>query len=260
MITSSSNSKVKQVIQLKKKAKARADAGVFLVEGFKMVEEAINFGIQEVFVSESREEELLKQPGKVLQTLSYEVVSDKLFSQMSDTVTPQGILATVRMPEYSLGSIMTRGNGHLVLLENLRDPGNLGTIIRSAEGAGATGVILSKESADIFNPKVIRSTMGSIFRVPFCYVEDFQDAMRRVKEHGITLYAAHLKGTKQYECFDYSKPCGFLIGNEANGLTEETARMADCLIRIPMAGQVESLNAAMAASILMFEVARQRRL
>ncbi len=260
MITSSSNSKVKQVIQLKKKAKARAEAGVFLVEGFKMVEEAINFGIQEVFVSESKEEELLNQPGKVLQTLSYEVVSDKLFSQMSDTVTPQGILATVRMPKYSMESIIARPKGHLVLLENLRDPGNLGTIIRSAEGAGATGVILSKESADIFNPKVIRSTMGSIFRVPFCYVEDFQGAMRKIKEHGITLYAAHLKGTKQYECFDYTKACGFLIGNEANGLTEETAKIADCLIRIPMAGQVESLNAAMAASILMFEVARQRRL
>ena len=259
MITSSSNSKVKQVIQLKKKAKARAEAGMFLVEGIKMVEEAASFGIEEVFVKESKEEEILKQHGNVLSTISYEVVSDKLFTEMSDTVTPQGILATVRMPQYSLKDMLGKESGHLILLQDLRDPGNLGTIIRSAEGAGATGVILSKESADIFNPKVIRSTMGSIFRVPFCYVEDFKDTVIGVKNHGISVYAAHLQGTKQYECYDYTKPCGFLIGNEAKGLTDEVSTLADTLIRIPMSGQVESLNAAIAASILMFEVARQRR-
>ncbi len=260
MITSSSNNKIKQVMQLKRKVKTRAEAGVFLVEGFKMVEEALQFGIQEVYVSESREEELLKQHGKVLQTLSYEVVSDKLFLEMSDTVTPQGILAIVKMPKYSLEDILTSQMSHIVLLENLRDPGNLGTIIRSAEGAGATGVILSKESADIFNPKVIRSTMGSIFRVPFCYVDNFKDAVIKVKNQGISLYAAHLQGTTHYESYNYTRPCGFLIGNEANGLTDETSQLADYLIKIPMMGQVESLNAAIAASILMFEVARQRRL
>ncbi len=259
MITSSSNNKIKQVIQLKKKAKARAEAGLFLVEGFKMVEEAMEFGIQEIFIAESREEEFQKQHNSTLGTLSYEVVSDKLFQEMSDTVTPQGILATVKIPKYSLEDILAKSDGHIIMLENLRDPGNLGTILRSAEGAGATGVILSKESADIFNPKVIRSTMGSVFRVPFCYVEDFRDAMRKAKNQGITLYAAHLQGSKEYESFNYTKPCGFLIGNEANGLTEETGELADTLIRIPMAGKVESLNAAMAASILMFEVARQRR-
>ena len=259
MITSSSNNKIKQVIQLKKKAKARAQAGLFLVEGIKMVEEARNVGLQEVFVSESREKELVSQHGMLLQNLSYEVVSDKLFGEMSDTVTPQGILATVKMPSYTIEEILQKPSGHVVLLENLRDPGNLGTIIRSAEGAGATGVILSKECADIFNPKVTRSTMGSIFRVPFCYVEDFIETLWQVKNQGFTLYAAHLQGTKAYEVFNYTKPCGFLIGNEANGLTNESSSLADTLIRIPMSGQVESLNAAIAASILMFEVARQRR-
>lgn len=259
MITSSSNNKIKQVIQLKKKAKARMEAGLFLVEGIKMVEEALHFGIQEVFVSESKEAEILKQHGKILQTVSYEVVTDKLFGEMSDTVTPQGILATVKMPEYSLESILNKPEGHLMLLENLRDPGNLGTIIRSAEGAGATGVILSKESADIYNPKVIRSTMGSVFRVPFCYVEDLEETIFQMKKQGISIYAAHLKGKEAYESFDYTKPCGFLIGNEANGLTDEVSALADTYVRIPMAGNVESLNAAIAASILMFEVARQRR-
>lgn len=259
MITSSSNNKIKQVIQLKKKAKARVEAGLFLVEGIKMVEEAIAFGIKEAFVAESKEAELMQNHDKLLKSVHYEVVSDKLFQEMSDTVTPQGILAIVQMPQYSLEDMLRAEDGHIMLLENLRDPGNLGTVIRSAEGAGATGVILSRESADIFNPKVIRSTMGSIFRVPFCYVEDFVATLQVVKDHGITIYAAHLKGTKQYECFDYTKPCGFMIGNEANGLSEEASMQADTLIRIPMAGQVESLNAAIAASILMFEVARQRR-
>ncbi len=259
MITSSSNNKIKQIIQMKKKAKVRAEAGLFLVEGIKMVEEALNFGVQEIYVAESKEQELLSNHSNVLQPGAYEVVSDKLFQDMSDTVTPQGILATVKMPSYSLEEQLAKSQGHWILLENVRDPGNLGTIIRSAEGAGATGVILTKESADIYNPKVIRSTMGSVFRVPFYYVEDFAQTLRMLKDHGVTLYAAHLQGTKQYEDFDYTKPCGLLIGNEANGLTEETSNEADCLVRIPMAGQVESLNAAIAASILMFEVARQRR-
>lgn len=259
MISSASNAKVKQVVQMKKKGKVRRERGAFLVEGIKMVEEAIQYGILEAYVMESCLEQLQTSHGSVLERIQYEVVSDKVFAEMSDTVTPQGILAVVKMPVYTLSEILAKPNPHLMLLENLRDPGNLGTILRSAEGAGATGVVLSKESVDIFNPKVIRSTMGSIFRVPFCYVEDFEETMQLMKEAGVTLYAAHLCGTANYEAFDYHKGCGFLIGNEANGLTEETSKEADCLVKIPMEGQVESLNAAMAASILMFEVARQRR-
>lgn len=259
MITSTSNAKVKQIIQLKKKGKARREKGVFLVEGIKMVEEALPYGIQEAYVMESWIAQYQSSHPELLGAIHYEVVADKVFLEMSDTVTPQGILAVVTMPSYTLEEILERPNPHLMLLENLRDPGNLGTILRSAEGAGATGVILSKESVDVFNPKVIRSTMGSAFRVPFCYVEDFGQAMETIKAKGVTLYAAHLAGTDNYENFNYQSCCGFLIGNEANGLTEETSKQADCLVKIPMAGQVESLNAAMAASILMFEVARQRR-
>lgn len=259
MISSSSNAKVKQVNLLKKKGKARREKGVFLVEGIKMVEEAWDYGIVEAYVSESAEAELRQSHGALLDKLDYELVADKVFQEMSDTITPQGILAVVKMPSYDLSTIIQADHAHVMVLEDLRDPGNLGTILRSGEGAGVTGVILTKESVDLFNPKVIRSTMGSIFRVPFCYVEDLEDTIRKMKAEGITLYAAHLKGTDNYEAFDYTKPCAFLIGNEANGLTEHTSAEADCLVKIPMAGKVESLNAAMAASILMFEVARQRR-
>lgn len=119
---------------------------------------------------------------------------------------------------------------------------------------------MNSATADIYNPKVIRSTMGSVYRVPFVYVEELSDAIVRIKSKNIRLYAAHLRGTGNYEDENYRSATGFLIGNEANGLTEETAAMADCYVKIPMLGQVESLNAAVAASVLMFEAARQRRI
>lgn len=145
------------------------------------------------------------------------------------------------------------------MLDNLQDPGNMGTIVRTAEGAGVTGVIMSRDCVDIYNPKTIRSTMGSIYRMPFYYAEDILKAIRKIKDAGIKVYAAHLDGEKSYDEEDYAFSCAFLIGNEGNGLREETSKMADHYIIIPMSGEVESLNAAIAASVLMFEVKRQRR-
>lgn len=147
----------------------------------------------------------------------------------------------------------------VIILENLQDPGNLGTIVRTAEGAGVTGILLSADCVDIYNPKVIRSTMGSIYRVPFCYSRDLHADLARLKRQGVRLYAAHLKGRDFYDRFGYCDASGFLIGNESRGLTEETAALADTFVQIPMCGQVESLNAAVAASVLMYEANRQRR-
>jgi TrmH family RNA methyltransferase len=144
-------------------------------------------------------------------------------------------------------------------LENLQDPGNLGTIVRTAEGAGVTGILMSRGCVDIYNSKVIRSTMGSIYRMPFVYTDQWEEALRELKRQGVSLYAAHLKGQDYHDRQDYTKPAAFLIGNESRGLTEETAALADTYIRIPMCGQVESLNAAVASSILMYEANRQRR-
>ena len=147
----------------------------------------------------------------------------------------------------------------LMVLETIQDPGNLGTILRAGEGAGITGVVMSRDTADLYNPKVIRSTMGSVLRVPFVYADDFGETLEEIKKAGIRLFAAHLKGSVPYDEADYRGRTAFLIGNEANGLTEASAQAADCRIRIPMEGKVESLNAAVAASVLMFEAARQRR-
>ena len=128
-----------------------------------------------------------------------------------------------------------------------------------AEGAGVTGILMDRECVDIYNPKTIRSTMGSVYRMPFVYVEDLGKGIQDLKDKGITTYAAHLEGKHSYDEEDLTNPCAFLIGNEGNGLRREIADMADCYIKIPMLGQVESLNAAIASSVLMFEAARQRR-
>ena len=265
MITSSANSRVKQVIQWQTKAKERKKAGVFLTEGFKMYEEAPLESILEVYVAESALASLEKMDAKEekmavkLKKTGYEVVADSLFKKMADTQTPQGILCVVKQPEYRLEEILKQDRPLLLILENLQDPGNLGTIIRTGEGAGVTGVIMTAKTVDIFNPKVIRATMGSVFRVPFLYVEDMEDTLKKLKEKGIRTYAAHLAGREYYDSFSFTGGTAFLIGNEGNGLEKKTADLTDSYLKIPMEGKVESLNAAIAASLLMYEAQRQRR-
>ena len=254
MITSTSNSQVKQAAALAKKARERRQTGLFLVEGRKTYEEAPKSWLEKVYVTE----EYVKDHGEP-EGAAWELVSGEVMKAMADTQTPQGILALVRQPKWSVSDVWNGENPHIIMLETLQDPGNLGTIFRAGEGAGITGVIMNRETADIFNPKVIRSTMGSIYRVPFVYVDDLGEAAEMAKARKIRLFAAHLKGKNSYDREDYRGGCGFLIGNEARGLTDETAALADCWVKIPMLGKVESLNAAVAASVLMFEAARQRR-
>lgn len=258
MITSAGNARVKQVVQWQNKAKERKKDGIFLAEGIKMFEEAPLDSIVEVFISESLEQKVdVLYRKKLLQT-GYEVVSDEVFAKMSDTQTPQGILTILKRPEYNLDLLLKRENPLFVILENLQDPGNLGTIVRTGEGAGITGVIMSAGTVDIFNPKTIRATMGSIYRVPFLYVEDMADTIQKLHKHGVHTYAAHLAGKTYYQDVSLKEPTAFLIGNEGNGLTKETADMAESYIKIPMEGQVESLNAAVATALLMYEAHRQR--
>lgn len=157
-------------------------------------------------------------------------------------------MTVLKRPAYELQQLIHQDRPLLVLLENLQDPGNLGTILRTGEGAGITGVIMSKETVDIYNPKTIRSTMGSIYRVPFLYVEDMGETIRTLQEKGIRVYAAHLQGKDYYSSFSFEEGTAFMIGNEGNGLRRETADLADAYLKIPMEGQVESLNAAIAAS------------
>lgn len=262
MITSTSSSQVKHVISLLSKAKERKKNNEYVVEGIRMVSEAQADLLVKIYMSERFQnnnseyvKELVKKQG--ISDDSIEIVADNVFDRMSQTQTPQGIMAVVRMKDNSLSDMLS-GNPLLILVENLQDPGNLGTIIRMGEGAGVTGVIMSPNTVDIYNPKTIRSTMGSIFRVPFVYVQDFSDAVSQCQNAGIKVYAAHLDGNNTYLGEDYSTPTAFLIGNEGNGLTDDITKQADTLIRIPMEGEVESLNAAIACTILTYEAVRQR--
>lgn len=269
MITSSGNQQIKRILQLNKKAKTRYEQRVFVVEGMKMCMEAPRERVEVMYVSESFLKEEARR--KKIQGYSYEVLTDSLFRTVSDTQTPQGILCLVKMPEYCLEDLLGnasagrnqeegRKNPHLLILESIQDPGNLGTMIRTAEGAGATGILMDKTTVDIFHPKTIRATMGALYRMPFYIASDLPGAVLTLKERGISMYAAHLEGALSYHQPDYRQPVGFLIGNEGNGLSPEITGLADTRIRIPMEGKVESLNAAVAAALLMYEARRQRDL
>lgn len=260
MISSTSNSQVREVMKLQSQTKARNKAGMFVVEGSRLFAEIPVDRIHKVYVSESFyenvEEGCQEDIAGILENVDYELVTDTVFKQMSDTITPQGILAVVHKKEVCLEEIL---GGHTYLvLENLQDPGNLGTILRTAEGASIDGIIMNRGTVDIYNSKVVRSTMGAIFRVPFMYTDNLKETIGILKKKKIKIYAAHLEGKKNYSESDYTQKSAFLIGNEGNGLSDEISRLADELIIIPMAGKVESLNAANAATILMYEAFRQR--
>lgn len=258
-ITSTSNSQVKNVLALQKKAKERQAQDLFVVEGPKMFLEAPAKRVEQVYVSESfLESPVWKGSREAFGRVPCCAVSDQVFRHMSDTQNPQGVLCLVRQFHYRREDLLGK-QPLIMVLENLQDPGNLGTILRSGEGAGVTGILMSGGCADVYNSKVIRSTMGSVYRVPFVRTDNLAEEIAWLKRGRVRLFAAHLGGRNAYDREDYAGPSAFLIGNESRGLSEETAALADTLIRIPMLGQVESLNAAMAAGILMYEAARQRR-
>lgn len=265
MITSESNTQIKELVKLQKNARQRRKSKTFVVEGIKLTKEAAVHGkLQRVYIAEALyqqqwggcpEQEIMIEFGGA----AVEIVAETIFKQISETVTPQGVLGVVQMPEYSLEEVFSDDRKCFLLLDDLRDPGNLGTILRTSEGAGMSGVILSKESVDLFNPKVVRSTMGAIFRVPFVYVEDLPETITIMKGRGISVYGTMMEGSRCYDQVDYKLPVGIVIGNEANGISRNVGECLTGRIRIPMEGQLESLNAAVAAAVVMYEAARQRR-
>lgn len=256
IITSVSNEKVKNLGKLIKSSKARYQSGLFVVEGVRMFREIEKDMLDSVYFSESAYQKYTDIADSL--EVEYTILSDKVFKSVSDTDTPQGIMALVKMPVYSLMDKLNSDEPPFLLIaERLQDPGNMGTIIRTAEGAGVTLVVVSRDSVDVFSPKVVRSSMGAIFRVPICISSDLCSDIRCIKDKGIKIYGAHLNGSNFYNP-DYTKPSAFLIGNEGNGLSENVSSMADELIKIPMKGKVESLNAAVSTAVIAYEVLRQR--
>ncbi len=239
------NRQYKEIRALIERGSARKKAGLFTGEGERFFEEIPKELIKTVVVSESF---LAGHPD----TDAF-VLEDENYRRLCDTKHPQGILAVIKKPEIREEDIFffDGDDGKVIVLEGLQDPGNLGTIIRTAEAAGVKGIVMDRNTADVYSPKVVRSTMGSVFRVPFFYTEDLEGAIDRLKENGVKIYAADLSG-QELGSAPLEKKRAFVIGNEGAGLSKEISDMCDAKIRIPMKGKVESLNAAVAAALLMY--------
>lgn len=252
IIRSNSNQRVRALRELLAKPRERRKRKCFVAEGLRMVSETPPERIEELYISESFLAQMPDRGNAV-------ILDDRIFRSVSDTQNPQGILAVVRQENHEEEELLDGENNPLLLfLENIQDPGNLGTMVRTAEGAGVSGLILSRDTVDIYNPKVVRATMGSLYRVPFAISGDMTKTIRLAQNRGIQVYAAWLEGSVPYTRPDYRGGTAFLIGNEGSGLRKATAECASECIRIPMQGSLESLNAAVAASVLMYEAVRQR--
>ena len=245
-LTSLKNPKVQSWRSLKDR-KGRKETGCFLVEGRKMVEEALHsrFPVEAVLADESRLAEL-SLPANV----PVYALPEHVLAAVCDTKTPQGVAAVVRMTgSESLGS-------RLVALDGVQDPGNVGTIIRTADAAGLDGVLLSAQCADAFSPKVLRATMGSVFRMGIRVTDNLPGELTRLKEAGFSILSSQLDGTPFYEREPVGERFCLVIGSEGNGVTPEVQQVATHRVKLPMRGGAESLNAAVAAGIMMYELMR----
>jgi len=269
-IISPSNKTVKHIKSLYQK-KNRDSYREIIIEGLKNINEAISseWKIETIVFSEtvyrSEDFDFLKN-SCVLKKIKTIIVSEKLFNDICDTENSQGILAVLKIPDKSSFGAVTADDGFdlgnhrkIVILDSLQDPGNMGTVIRTADAFGADMVIVSEGCVDVYNPKTLRAAMGSIFHVPVYKSYDIEKLIGELKGLGIKILAAHLNG-ENFEDKDFIGNVGdtssiaVIIGNEANGIRDSIAAAADRLIKIPMPGKAESLNASVAAGILMYEI------
>ena len=246
MIISKTNEYIKHVKSLSEK-KYRDEYEEYVVEGIKLVNEAIEekLNIKKILICK---ELCIKE----FDFENIEYVSEQVFKYISDTETPQGVMAIIEKKKFNgeYGKIV-------FALDNLSDPGNLGTIIRTLDSAGINSLILSKGSADLYNPKVVRSTMGAIFRIDAEYTENLQSKLLNLKEQGYKIIVTSLQSDKYIYDLPFKEKCVVVIGNESKGVSEKIMELADIKTKIPMLGRTESLNAAVAASIIAYEAVRQ---
>ena len=260
-IFSRENSVVKHVRKLKIK-KYRQKNNQFMIEGVRFVKEALisDAPIRYCLCSAvfSSDEDVRKLLDDILKKgIKIYIVDENLLKDICDTETPQGIVAVIDRVGYDINQLIKESD-LIVIVDRIQDPGNLGTIIRTADAAGAKGVILSEGTVDVYNPKVLRSTMGSIFHIPVAMTSDLIDAVEKLKKQGFTIYASSLEGSIAYYDEAYTGKTAIIIGNEAQGIESSLMLRSDKLIKIPMHGLAESLNAAVAAGIILFEVVKKK--
>ncbi|AIQ70959.1 TrmH family RNA methyltransferase [Paenibacillus graminis] len=258
-IMSPQNTRVKEWAGLQEK-KHRDKANKYIIEGIHLVQEALLAEADVACLAYDLDKGMPAELKTLLQSVQgMEVigVSAAVIAKCSSTGTPQPVFAIVRKEQQGLEAILGKPDSWVMVLDGVQDPGNVGTIIRSADAAGADGVILGKGCADLYNPKTIRSTMGSMFHLPV--VEgDLSDILPHARERGALLVSTSLTGVDSCYTHDFHGSQWLLIGSEGQGISPQTAAFVDKSIIIPMAGRAESLNAAMAATILLFEGMRQR--
>ena len=273
IITSVNNARVKDVANLKQK-KYRTESGAFFAEGLRAVKEAAQFADMTDLFFTKTEEEKLRDIIKIAEAKGARLytVDEKVMAKLSDTKTPQGVLAVIKMPENDLQQLRTNvfaqkaasgfeldNNAPVVILDRIQDPGNLGTIIRTADAVGALGIILLDGCADAYSPKVVRASMGSLFHLPVAQDVTAEEALTWCYRNGYEPAATALRNAQNVYKADISKKMAFIFGNEANGVAEELQAAAETRLFIPMAGLAESMNVAMAAGVILFEGLRQRK-
>jgi len=259
VITSIHNKRVARAVRLKKRAMREKDR-LFLVEGVQGVSEAMASGghVQEVFTTaatEDRLEDVVKAAEQA--GIPVRPVSPEVMAHLTSTVTPQGVVAVAEFVDVPLSHMIEGGDGLLPVLVEVRDPGNAGTILRSADASGAAGVVFTASSVDVYNQKTVRATAGSLFHLPVAREVDVDEAVGLLREERFAILAADANGARSVYETDLSIPTAVLFGNEARGLPDSALALADQTIRVPISGRAESLNLAAAATLVLFEAARQ---
>ncbi|MBQ3054310.1 MAG: RNA methyltransferase [Clostridia bacterium] len=251
LISSITNSYIKHLKKLQTSRKYREQTGTFLLEGERPVTDAVNMGIipVKIIITENYK-------GKAVQGDCL-YITEKVGEYLSDTITPQGIMAEMKIPEYNAEDISPENSPFLVYSDGVSDPGNLGTIVRSLTGAGANGLILSKGSVDLYNPKTVRSTMSAIFSLPI-YRTKTAEVLNILKIKGYKIIGTRMEDAENYTDTDLTSPSVFVMGNEAKGISDEVMAVCDSFISIPLVGNIESLNVGVATSLVAYEVLRQK--
>lgn len=258
VITSKDNETIKNIKKLKDK-KFRDEAGIYVIEGIKMIKEAIEekASIKKIVICE----ECLKA-GDIEQKILYEIakydciyVNSKVYNSLTDVVAPQGILAVIAKPKK--GTKIDYDQDIILALDGIQDPGNLGTILRTADSVNLKQILVTKNTADAYNPKVVRSTMGAILRIKIIETEDLAKTLKEAKKNKFKIVATSLDTNDSIYDISYSKKV-IVIGNEANGVSKEIQELADNRVKIPMLGKTESLNASVATGIMLYEYVRQK--
>ena len=258
VITSKDNELIKHIKKLKDK-KERDLSNEYIIEGIKLIQEAIqeNAKIKQIIICDDCE-----KTESIPKELMYEIakqeciyVTNKVFDSITEVMNPQGILAII---EKQSKEIQIDDKQDIILaLDDIQDPGNLGTILRTADSIGLTQILVSKGTADCYNPKVVRSTMGAIFRVKIIECEDLVKTLKEIKKHKFEIVVSSLQTDNSIYDINYHKKV-IVIGNEANGVKKEIQDLADKKIKIPMLGKTESLNASVATGIILYEYVRQK--